>query len=862
MRKVSDILRKTAKRVNTVATGIQKGTILLLLFCVVVLVGQNYPALAQNTDSSVSLPPTFSERNTLIHMLLGFDNLAASEAINDTKCRAGTEGLLGSSLEAAQIVMSAYATNSTSTADSTKQTGFAGTSTQFCILNELEVPAAQQVSLMYGQPGSSGGLNHIVSQISTFLLDQQPTSAAVFAQEQIERFNNAGVVYAQAAPVPAYFPGSGFEMLRPIQNVWGWAVTASYSALVLVIIIVAIGLALRDRLPGKQTITLNNSIQGIVIAMILIPLSYPIAGLFVDVTTLGSNAIHGFLFRDGGVATSVLEEYRQDAGLDTSRELYADDPNVNIFNMRDRLGIDQVFYATRDNILTSLVCDVTVDENGKCGEAAGGLFGVATGFLSFIAGSNAISNLLLSIIFTVLNIAMLLTGLKIGWFLLKKFIFLLFAPVIMPFSFLTLALPGNISKGAFVVVRQLAATSVCFIVAYGLVLLSIMFSSTSFFATNLPVSSGGGYSYTPPLFGGLQSIFIGNPGAIGADVMQGSAVSLILAIVGIGLYFGIPSTLEKLYKQIAPDTAFPLQDFAKTSFGELSTSFRLAGRGSRKVAGLGYQATVAPIGRRVGSSARSYMNEEDASGKTRYQRWLGDRLQKDVNMYNREAEGAGFMGAAKNNALASATTFLGSRIGQAVTGSDSSNPVNSQQTDVGKADLELTVTSSTNSVFIEGNTILVNENAVLANFSNTPMGSNTYQIDKTSAFKINLKLSFKSVKDKEKPIAAGKLTFSEEPDTVVGLFTGGDTGNANKTGAIVIPTTKQEYTLGTDGSTSAEATLTIDHTLVADENGFAKRDISMTKPIKVTVKNANGSKLEKTFNLSLRIATSSKFSAA
>lgn len=864
MRKLFNKLKSfTAKSLKAAVT-LQKGSLLLLLFVLAVMFGQNYPTLAQVQSSEVSnLSPAFNANTNTRNLLLGTPNKDALKALYGSECV--QDGLIGQSMLSLQEIMSPFAYD--------EETGFTGTSQQLCIIQEAELPLEEQLSLFYGKPGSTGGINNILSRIEATLLEQQPSSAMVFAQDQVNRFVNAGAVYAQEetpnnAPTQAYFPGTGLDMLRPVQNLWGWAVTASYSALVIVILVVAIALALGDRVPGAQKITLNNAIQGIVVAMILIPLSYPIAGLFVDLTTLGANTVHGILFRGGGVASSVLDEYREETLLN-GRDLYADDPNINIFNINSRIGIDEVFYSARSSFFNDLECQVTRDVEGNCGQAATGIFGVANGILNLIAGPEvSIGNLFIGLIFTLLNFAMLLTGLKFGWFLFTKFIFILFAPVIMPFSFLTLALPGNISKTAFNTVKQLAATSACFLAAYSMVLVAIMFSSSSFFATNLPTNDiGSGYNYTPPLFGGLQNVLLGGGSGLGGAVVDGAtsnaSISLILAVIGIAVYFGIPSTLEKIYKAIAPEVQFPLADFAKSSFGELSTSFRLSGRGARKVTALGYQATAGTVGRLAGAGIRGAMNEKDASGRTRYQRWFGDRLQRGVDQANLSSAGGNVLTRARAGLMNSARQAVGNTAGRALTGSQDDFVVNRNLADISKADaeLELDVKSPTD-VYVEGQNIVVTESAILSTFSAvlSRAGSDTWDmVTSTSPYMaIDLVLKFKSVKDKEKPLLSGELKFDEKPDTVVGVFTGGDPASSNKFGAITISRAKQTFLISSNGSVDVPVKLNLSSKYFIDKYGLVNRAQSMSKQIKVTITNKNKSTLEKTFSISLEIRKSSK----
>jgi len=820
----------------------------MLLFAAVVVVGQNYPTLAA-VELSAGLSAV-SEQSTGLNGILGGQNAKATEAIYGTPCKT-PPSLLADMADAFMLIIGG------------------NTSDQHCIVSQSDLPAVEKAMILNNGFGQKG-LNDVLVQAQNYLFKQQPTSAIIFAQEQVEKFNDAGAVYAQTSITPAYFPGTGFEMLRPIQNIWGWAVTASYGALVFVIIVVAIGLALRDRLPGKQTITLSNSIQGIVIAMILIPLSYPIAGLFVDLTTLGTNTVHGFLFGSGGLAASVLDEYKSDPNLDdSSRGLNADDVNINLFNVRNRIGVENIINLEKNDTLRTLTCNASGGEiqqgNGdglQCPVGTTG-FGVALGALEWLAGDNFFSNLILKILFFIINLAMLLTSLKLAWFLFKKYLTLLFAPIIMPFSFLTLALPGGISKNAFSTVKDLAATSAVFVAAYGLVMVSIMFSSASFFSEALPEITTGGYNYIPPLFGGIQNILIG-AGANGINA--GGGISLIVGIIGLLVYFSIPKILEDLHKKIAPPTSFAT-DFLKNSVGEFKGAFRPAAGITGRTASLAYQAGMSPW--------RSIANYKDPiTGKTRAESAFA-RVQNTVDGLNASAENSNWVSAGLKRAAAGAISKVGTGASKTITGGKGPDVVNRDASDISKSELEMIIKPGTSvGLIIEGSTITLPEQFIIDEldkirlvdkyiYTKSTVTAGHYIILANLTIELNLKLEFKSVKDKDKPIASGSITFEEKEERIIGIF---GQGNATtKLGAIEILAASgkgAEYSLKADGSTEINVSIKLDQKYFNSAAGLSTASLAQNgaEQITVTVKNKNGSKSEaKKFNIALSIQNS-KFS--
>ena len=196
---------------------------------------------------------------------------------------------------------------------------------------------------------SNGGVAGILSNINAQLLDQRPASGIDYVNEKVYAITNPGKVYAADNP-STYYPGAGSELLRPIQGFWGWSVNLVFGFLVLLILVVAFAIMFRQRLGGAAEVTIQNAIPSIALAMILIPLSYAISGLFIDAITLGTNAVHGFLLGPQSPGSSVyanrpnanavecdLQNTDVVGGVACDRGYYADDPSIDVFRARDRI---------------------------------------------------------------------------------------------------------------------------------------------------------------------------------------------------------------------------------------------------------------------------------------------------------------------------------------------------------------------------------------------------------------------------------------------------------------------------------------------------------------------------------------------
>jgi hypothetical protein len=439
-----------------------------------------------------------------------------------------------------------------------------------CIMEDPNISAEQKKLLIAGTNECNGGMINIAFKGSTNLLKQRPLSTAAFLDDQLNKFVTGGPVYA--ADVPAYFPGSGFELLQPIQSFWGWAVTLSYSFMVIVILIVALGLMFRSNLGGKTQIKLQTAIQGIVMAMILIPLSYPISGLFIDAITIGTNAVHGFLFSDLGPAGNVYRNDRAPLGAgaseyDTGRGLYADDPRINFFNARLMVGLGDL-----DSVLQN--SDICKSDPGSadCSSlyVSTGVFGVVDTVLGFFGSS--IGSIIGGLVYAAFVIITIVTSLKIGWKLFKQYLTLLVVPLTLPFIFATLAIPGYGNKLAVDSVKKLANASVNFIVAYSMILIAIILTSPSF-ANNVGIGAQAA-DYAPPLLS--NTIFsqavegLGNQSESG----QGGVVRGVLILAGAGVFLLIPSTLKQITDQLAPKQKLPA--FLTNIQNELTSSGDIA----------------------------------------------------------------------------------------------------------------------------------------------------------------------------------------------------------------------------------------------------------------------------------------------
>jgi len=425
-----------------------------------------------------------------------------------------------------------------------------------------------------------------IANLNGTLIDQRPISAVDYFQDKVYALTHFNTVSAQAAVTPdgtvdtreAYYSpgGTGFSLLKPIQNFWSWSVRVVYGFLLIIVIIIAFAIMFRQRLSGSVEVTVQNAIPAIALAMILVPLSYAISGLFIDFITVGTNAVHAFLIGAPGspgntlYTNSGVDEnlYKGPLGNETptpDRGYYPDDIRVDWLRARDRINVSSTFGAIGQDV-------------GQVSGLNGNVIFLAIGsIVNLITGQTsddpADFTWVGDIVQFFISIVTMWIGLQIFVALFKKYMTIILYPIISPFIFATVAIPGNGTKSIMQYAKVMLAAALAYIVTYAMFLLTIIFTSQDFL-NDVPTFASA--SFNPPLIG-LRSIGIGS----------NEMTQLLLTLIGLGIYFSIPSTLKSIDDSLGANN--PLPKFLTTpidSFNEsrkvmFKTAPALAARATR-----------------------------------------------------------------------------------------------------------------------------------------------------------------------------------------------------------------------------------------------------------------------------------------
>lgn len=407
------------------------------------------------------------------------------------------------------------------------------------------------------------GVLSIANGLNNTILAQRPSSGINYIQEKVYALTNPTSVNAQSRE-EYYSPGgTGFDLLRPIQSFWSWSVRVVYGVLILLIIAMAFGIMFKSKLPVVGEITIQNAIPAITLAMILVPLSYAISGVFIDVITVGTNAVHQFLI---GTPASPGYQIYLNSATDTGtgsgavdRGYFADDPRVSFMYIRDRINVKEpasaVFNSTIQNDNSGIVNNGIVT---TINSIINSIFHSDGG----VADASRDMTWLGDICQFVISLASIWISIKIFVRLFKKYLTMIIAPIISPFIFATVAIPGNGIKSVMDYAKLLWSCSLSYIVTYLMFLLTIIFTDPSFQAGVPNIASG---FFRPPLL---------NIGAFGID--SGSITTALLTLIGLGIFFSIPSTLEGI--DVALGTNSMLPKFITTPIDSFQDGLSFAGK--------------------------------------------------------------------------------------------------------------------------------------------------------------------------------------------------------------------------------------------------------------------------------------------
>lgn len=387
-----------------------------------------------------------------------------------------------------------------------------------CIIGSApcEPSSAQEVHLFQPGPNSKSALA-TTAQMMDIMYTNPPNSAIVWAYDQVNRIQNKELlaVYAQtsSASNSFYFPGLGYNLLMPMMGMWQWSRNMVYMFYVVIIIFLSALILFRQNLGGTATVSLINAIPSLILSLVLVSLSYPIAGFFVDLIYIGANVAQGVLINaDGSPGYEFTQNNKFKFTDQKNNDVYylqPDDPHMSIWAI---WGTSKAEIFPDDCANTDEPCInnllPTMPEGGVM-SYIGKLMKPAEEAMNMVAGSNTGSNL----INMILGLTALMAGFRLFLALLKNYVLLALSPIYLPWLFLLVAIPSKTKSSIINAIKPLASASLSFVAVYILFLIMVIIGRSADF-DNTAFSSVGQFDFTPPLLGYDPDVAISASGSI------------------------------------------------------------------------------------------------------------------------------------------------------------------------------------------------------------------------------------------------------------------------------------------------------------------------------------------------------------
>jgi hypothetical protein len=407
---------------------------------------------------------------------------------------------------------------------------------------------------------SPGVTNQVLASAGNFYYNPPIERATVYAQRTLremgEKLNIVEPAMAQIEDSTVYFPGRGYDILKPVQGFWSMNRNIAYGLLILIVLYNAFVILLGQK---EQGFTPMKSLPNLILSLFLITFSYPISGAFIDLMSLGANTVQSILmstpgspgyntiwngtiqFNQEGVPYVLKSEFQSDVqdgveditGTDMGREfilepiegkygVQIDDPLVSTWLV---FGSSQKALTKEDLQSISLLPDQAfINTAGPIGGLVGALRGIGNLFGGEVGDvGSSLGATILNLVFAV---TAFIASIKIWFTLLKSYLVLIFYPTISPFLFLGTAIPSMTQKIIQDYVNTLLGAVLSFLVVYAIFLVILII-------TYEPIIDGFNY-FIPPLLGYDSNDVVGIGG------------HLIRMLMAYGLFLITPQAAESV----------------------------------------------------------------------------------------------------------------------------------------------------------------------------------------------------------------------------------------------------------------------------------------------------------------------------
>lgn len=379
-------------------------------------------------------------------------------------------------------------------------------------------PAPESKGNMFTDAQNKGAIGQ-TTDIMAMFYDNPPASTYAYVSDLMA---NAGIIPVKKV----YAQGIGFTGLLPLLSLWKASRNLAYGIIIIVMIAIGFMIIFRAKIDPKTVISVQAALPKIVLTLILITFSYPIAGFMIDmmyvvcgiIITLMAEAAKsaggGAISWGGWGAADITDASKQQTEFFTQGwiKLIGSVFNVGMIPA----FIQQFFVSSTTNTVAGLGI-------GALGVVVGLMLTGITGGLAF----TGISGILILIIF----LGLLFTFIRLTMLLLNSYIQLLISVILGPLLLLQEAIPGQSAFAQWI--QNIIANLVVFPATIAVIYFSWIITAVAWKGKLWPAP-------LTPVGGGADN---GNPMA---------------AFLGMGVIFLAPTLVATVKKAFHPKPVLPV----------------------------------------------------------------------------------------------------------------------------------------------------------------------------------------------------------------------------------------------------------------------------------------------------------------
>ena len=343
-------------------------------------------------------------------------------------------------------------------------------------------------------------------------------------------------------PSQGFGKGIGFEGLTPVLEIWRVFRNHSYMVFVLIFMIVGLGIMFRVNIDARTVMTIQNQIPKIIIALVLITMSYAIAGFLIDMMYLSIYLlVHVFDSQKLGTVTNMSTPFSAISGFGGVGNLAS--PTAESASGIFRSIFEGTLGGNLSKIVTTVAGAMLGGTSGGgpfgmigklvggglgalvgqpgLGSSIGGALGgyVIGGIIGASKGPDILQFVAGIIVYLIIIIAILSALFRTWISLLKAYIFILIDVIFAPFFIMGGLVPGSPGGGFGSWIRSMLGNLAAFPTVLTLFLIGA--------AVQAHLSTDATGNFIPPLVG----------------VQGDDTVKNIGSLIGIGIVLIMPESI-------------------------------------------------------------------------------------------------------------------------------------------------------------------------------------------------------------------------------------------------------------------------------------------------------------------------------